>query len=794
MSTKIRKSFRDGVKFLNDTPVPITTEANGGIELPRGNDGDRPGAPKPGTIRFNTLSESFEGWDGSVWGTIGGETIVIEGQWELPLETATLDLTLFTPALQYDPAVGNVAVYLDGVRQGYNSFTLTDTTTITLNNPAPAGTTVTVALGSDFSPSGLQSFVDQANAAADRAEAAANQAGVKSTWLAPSDGITTLDLTQFTPAVSYNPATGNVAVYANGERIWSDDLTYTDANTIGLSDPINSGTEVEIVVNEIDASTQLQNYVNVSSEAAQQAKDAAANLENAVEAEFTVTSPTSQLNLTQFTPPIYYDKSNENIAVFIDGVKQTKSTLTFVDSVTLGVGDTLPVGTHVDVVVNYTTSNNILQQYYIASMDYAERAETAAKLLDPAANLPTVAPSYMYDAAVGPINEEIDRNSVINYIDASGRMYTGQWDIFASDYIEDRYYSQFFESRKNLLQQGNNYTTPWTTLRGTSADAADIESLFEDSHIKTTCTEAGNCNISQYQNTPSNAGSWMTLSSYFHIGSVASNRTYRLRFFESGGNSIYTAKFNLDDFDDINTQSIINGVIKDNPTGAYPVYGKIVKVARDFIRLEVTARLEIAMTNFNASCGLENAQVGDIIRHACIQMEYGQNASPYIHTTINADIVRPESVVDMLSNGWLSHREGTFVIKYRKRSQENNRTLIQLGTFDKGIRVECNGPNDGDAYILYTDNGSQIIARTDKGIIPGINIIAARYANNDNIAVSVNGEVVTQSNVGEIDVSNWTKMFIGRASNGKNLNAWIEQVIYYPRAVTDVELSALSAR
>jgi hypothetical protein len=48
------------------------TSATGSAELPSGTDGDRDGSPSAGYLRFNTTSTSFEGYDGSAWGAIGG--------------------------------------------------------------------------------------------------------------------------------------------------------------------------------------------------------------------------------------------------------------------------------------------------------------------------------------------------------------------------------------------------------------------------------------------------------------------------------------------------------------------------------------------------------------------------------------------------------------------------------------------------------------------------------------------------------------------------------------------------
>lgn len=63
-------AWNDAVVDTNG--VVTKTSATGSAELPSGTDGDRDGSPNAGYLRFNTTSTSFEGYDGSAWGAIGG--------------------------------------------------------------------------------------------------------------------------------------------------------------------------------------------------------------------------------------------------------------------------------------------------------------------------------------------------------------------------------------------------------------------------------------------------------------------------------------------------------------------------------------------------------------------------------------------------------------------------------------------------------------------------------------------------------------------------------------------------
>jgi hypothetical protein len=58
----------DGIATFNDD---LELTGTGAVTLPVGDDTERP-TPATGMLRFNTDSSSFEGYDGSAWGAIGG--------------------------------------------------------------------------------------------------------------------------------------------------------------------------------------------------------------------------------------------------------------------------------------------------------------------------------------------------------------------------------------------------------------------------------------------------------------------------------------------------------------------------------------------------------------------------------------------------------------------------------------------------------------------------------------------------------------------------------------------------
>lgn len=63
-------AWNDAVVDTNG--VVTKTSATGSAELPSGTTAERDGSPAAGYIRFNSDETSFEGYDGSAWGAIGG--------------------------------------------------------------------------------------------------------------------------------------------------------------------------------------------------------------------------------------------------------------------------------------------------------------------------------------------------------------------------------------------------------------------------------------------------------------------------------------------------------------------------------------------------------------------------------------------------------------------------------------------------------------------------------------------------------------------------------------------------
>ena len=60
------------VKAFDSADYVSKTSATGSAAMPAGTTGQRDGSPSAGFLRFNSTDTSFEGYDGSAWGAIGG--------------------------------------------------------------------------------------------------------------------------------------------------------------------------------------------------------------------------------------------------------------------------------------------------------------------------------------------------------------------------------------------------------------------------------------------------------------------------------------------------------------------------------------------------------------------------------------------------------------------------------------------------------------------------------------------------------------------------------------------------
>tara|TARA_Y100000401_G_scaffold75627_1_gene61453 strand:- start:4677 stop:6008 length:1332 start_codon:yes stop_codon:yes gene_type:complete len=128
------------VGILNTSPdVSLDVgSATDSMHIPVGTTAQRPGSPAAGYFRFNSTETQFEGYDGSGWGEIGG------GGATLAVDNFTGDGSDTTFTMGAVPETeNNTQVYIDGVYQQKNTYSISGTT-LTFSEAPPNTSSVEV--------------------------------------------------------------------------------------------------------------------------------------------------------------------------------------------------------------------------------------------------------------------------------------------------------------------------------------------------------------------------------------------------------------------------------------------------------------------------------------------------------------------------------------------------------------------------------------------------------------------------------------------------------------------------
>lgn len=64
-------TFRGATTFTG----VVVVNTSGALTLPEGTTAERPAVPASGDVRFNTTTAQFEGYNGSLWGSLGGGAV-----------------------------------------------------------------------------------------------------------------------------------------------------------------------------------------------------------------------------------------------------------------------------------------------------------------------------------------------------------------------------------------------------------------------------------------------------------------------------------------------------------------------------------------------------------------------------------------------------------------------------------------------------------------------------------------------------------------------------------------------
>ena len=114
----------------------LHVDSTGAVEMPTGTDAQRP-TPTTGMFRFNTTNTSFEGYDGSEWGAIGGGATNF-----VDTETGDGSTTVYTLSNAV-ASENDTTVYISGVYQSKANYTVSGTT-LTFSTAPPNGTSIEI--------------------------------------------------------------------------------------------------------------------------------------------------------------------------------------------------------------------------------------------------------------------------------------------------------------------------------------------------------------------------------------------------------------------------------------------------------------------------------------------------------------------------------------------------------------------------------------------------------------------------------------------------------------------------
>ena len=133
----VNSSTTDSITISGSTGL-VSFPGTGAITVPVGTTAQEP-TGATGMLRFNSTTTSFEGYNGSVWGALGGGGGG-GGTYTRTTFTATAGQTTFTATY----TVGYVQVFLNGVLLNSTDYTATSGTSIVLATAASVGDLIDV--------------------------------------------------------------------------------------------------------------------------------------------------------------------------------------------------------------------------------------------------------------------------------------------------------------------------------------------------------------------------------------------------------------------------------------------------------------------------------------------------------------------------------------------------------------------------------------------------------------------------------------------------------------------------
>lgn len=120
--------------------------------------------------------------------------------------------------------------------------------------------------------------------------------------------------------------------------------------------------------------------------------------------------------------PWEYDVTAKNVSVFLDGVKQTRDTLTFVDSTHIQIGETVEADTKYEVLSLVMNAESTLTAILTQALEARDDAEEAAEAVQAVADEVTAAAEGIIDVPLGTLIWQTGTTAPAGYVAANGQL------------------------------------------------------------------------------------------------------------------------------------------------------------------------------------------------------------------------------------------------------------------------------------------------------------------------------------------------------------------------------------
>ena len=181
------------------------------------------------------------------------------------------------------------------------------------------------------------------------------------------------------------------------------------------------------------------------------------------------------------------------------------------------------------------------------------------------------------------------------------------------------------------------------------------------------------------------------------------------------------------------------------------------------------------------------------------QLEAGGFTTSPIQTTGTA-ATRAGDVILLRDAGFLNTAAGSVYMKYTPifaydELGSSSPQFVQLDDGTLNNRFYLQIPNSEDKFWSVLVNGGSSTGFSNGGTDPNKNTVAkhaARYASN-NLKQATNGTLSGQDSTVNIPTSAFNRMVIGSAGSTAFANAYIAELAYFDRALSDAELTAITS-